>query len=332
VFRGDSYDNALAETVIGLFKTEVIRRRGPWRSMEAVEFATLEWVDWSNNRRLLEPIGNVPPADAEAHYYTDLEASALAAWLKLTSLRRSQGGSQLNPPGLTGGNPLVLFGPASCWTDYTFPGKTRHAETPRAHRRAARGAARAARCRGRPHPPLDPGWGRLRRHRSAARRPQPARLRAAALRYPGRLLRAGEAIPEPALRFVADQVGAPLAAFAAYSIRTQTRYQQLDALRAAYGFGHLTSAFRRGIGAWLLPIALATTSAAAVAVALLDEIRRRQLIVPGPSIVEELVAAAMTAAERHVARQLTTGLSRTQTAALDGLLVAKPGASTSVLA
>jgi putative transposase len=67
--RGDAYDNALAETVIGLFKTEVIRRRGPWRSLEAVEFATLEWVDWFNTRRLLEPIGYVPPAEYEARYY-----------------------------------------------------------------------------------------------------------------------------------------------------------------------------------------------------------------------------------------------------------------------
>jgi len=67
--RGDAYDNALAETVIGLFKTEVIRRRGPWRSLEAVEFATLEWVDWFNHRRLLEPIGYLPPADFEARYY-----------------------------------------------------------------------------------------------------------------------------------------------------------------------------------------------------------------------------------------------------------------------
>jgi putative transposase len=76
---GDSYDNALAETVIGLFKTEVIRRHSPWRSLEAVEFATLEWVDWFNNRRLLEPIGNIPPAEAEARYYAQLEAPALAA-------------------------------------------------------------------------------------------------------------------------------------------------------------------------------------------------------------------------------------------------------------
>jgi putative transposase len=67
--RGDSYDNALAESVIGLFKTEIIHRRGPWRSMEAVEFATLEWVDWFNTRRLLEPIGYVPPAEYEARYY-----------------------------------------------------------------------------------------------------------------------------------------------------------------------------------------------------------------------------------------------------------------------
>ena len=76
---GDSYDNALAETINGLYKAEVIHRRGPWRSFEAVEYATLEWVDWFNNRRLLEPIGNVPPAEAEARYYAQDEALALAA-------------------------------------------------------------------------------------------------------------------------------------------------------------------------------------------------------------------------------------------------------------
>ena len=75
----DSYDNALAETINGLCKTEVIRRRGPWRSLEAVEFATLEWVDWYNNRRLLEPNGNIPPAEAENRYYAEMEAAALAA-------------------------------------------------------------------------------------------------------------------------------------------------------------------------------------------------------------------------------------------------------------
>lgn len=76
---GDSYDNALAETINGLYKTEVIHRRGPWRSFEAVEFATLEWVDWFNTRRLLAPIGNIPPAEAEARYYAMLVPPAMAA-------------------------------------------------------------------------------------------------------------------------------------------------------------------------------------------------------------------------------------------------------------
>ena len=76
---GDSYDNALAETINGLYKAEVIHRRGPWRNFEAVEFATLEWVDWFNNRRLLEPIGNMPPAEAEERYYAMLDAPAMAA-------------------------------------------------------------------------------------------------------------------------------------------------------------------------------------------------------------------------------------------------------------
>ena len=78
---GDSYDNALAETIIGLFKTEVIRRRGPWRSLEDVEYATLEWVDWFNNRRLLEPIGNIPPVEVEMVYYQKLDVHAIMAGL-----------------------------------------------------------------------------------------------------------------------------------------------------------------------------------------------------------------------------------------------------------
>jgi putative transposase len=76
---GDSYDNALAESINGLYKAEVIHRRGPWRSIEAVEFATLEWVDWFNRRRLLGPIGNIPPAEAEANFYAALEQPAMAA-------------------------------------------------------------------------------------------------------------------------------------------------------------------------------------------------------------------------------------------------------------
>lgn len=76
---GDSYDNALAETINGLYKAELIHRRGPWRSFEAVEFATLTWVDWFNNRRLLESIGNIPPGEAEEHYYAMLDEPAIAA-------------------------------------------------------------------------------------------------------------------------------------------------------------------------------------------------------------------------------------------------------------
>lgn len=75
---GDSYDNALAETINGLYGAGPIHRRGPWKSFDAVEFATLEWVDWFNHRRLLEPIGNIPPAEAEAQYYAALDQPALA--------------------------------------------------------------------------------------------------------------------------------------------------------------------------------------------------------------------------------------------------------------
>ena len=84
--RGDSYDNALAETVIGLYKTELIRRRGPWKGLDEVEYATLEWVDWFNHRRLLEPIGHVPPAEFEATYHRREDPSHTTA-LKDPSLR-----------------------------------------------------------------------------------------------------------------------------------------------------------------------------------------------------------------------------------------------------
>jgi transposase InsO family protein len=75
---GDSYDNALAETINGLYKAELIHRRGPWKTREAVEIATLEWVSWFNHRRLLEPLGHVPPAEFEANYYRVLESQTAA--------------------------------------------------------------------------------------------------------------------------------------------------------------------------------------------------------------------------------------------------------------
>ena len=76
--KGDSYDNALAETINGLYKAELIHRRAPWKTKEAVELATLEWVAWFNNHRLLEPIGYIPPAEAEANYYRHLASQAAA--------------------------------------------------------------------------------------------------------------------------------------------------------------------------------------------------------------------------------------------------------------
>ena len=74
--RGDSYDNALAETINGLYKTELIHRRAPWKTKESVELATLQWVHWFNHIRLLEPIGYIPPAEAEANYYRQLAAKS----------------------------------------------------------------------------------------------------------------------------------------------------------------------------------------------------------------------------------------------------------------
>lgn len=76
---GDSYDNALAETIIGLYKTEVVEPRGPWKSFDAVEYAVAEWVEWFNNKRLLGPIGDIPPAEAEDAYWKTLEPAAIAA-------------------------------------------------------------------------------------------------------------------------------------------------------------------------------------------------------------------------------------------------------------
>ena len=157
-------------------------------------------------------------------------------------------------------------------------------------------------------------------------------LQLCALRYPGRLLRPGECIPDQALRFVAGQLGAAPEALATYAARFQTRYEQLDALREAFGFADLSPTHRRGVLEWLLPVALATTSPAAIATALMDELRRRAPIVPGPSIVEQLVAGAMVLADRHVARQLTRRLSLPQAAALDALLAHREGLIVSTLA
>lgn len=157
-------------------------------------------------------------------------------------------------------------------------------------------------------------------------------LQLCAFRYPGRLLRPGDAIPEPALGFVAEQLHLHTGALRTYAARAQTRREQLDGLREAFGFRMFAPGHGRELLAWLLPLTLATTAAPAVAAALMDELRRRRIVAPGPSLVERLVAAALVLAERHVAVQLTRTLGAEQTARLEALLRPKDDTAMSVLA
>ena len=157
-------------------------------------------------------------------------------------------------------------------------------------------------------------------------------LQLCAFRYPGRLLRPGEAIPEAAIRFVAEQLHVGADALAAYAARPQTRREQLDGLRETFGFRTFAPGHGRELLAWLLPAALATTDALAVAAVLMDELRRRRIVAPGPSVIERLVAAGLVLAERHVAARLTRGLTGAQAEALEGLLAPKDGTPMSVLA
>jgi TnpA family transposase len=149
-------------------------------------------------------------------------------------------------------------------------------------------------------------------------------LQLCAFRYPGRLLRPREAISEPALDFVAGQLRVAPGVLADYAARHQTRREQLRALRAAFGFCMFAAEDRRELLAWLVPVALASTDAAAIAATLLDELRRRKIIAPGASVIERLVATAETLAERQVADQLTRGLLPAQAKALDALLTTRP--------
>ena len=157
-------------------------------------------------------------------------------------------------------------------------------------------------------------------------------LQLCALRYPGRLLRPGELIAEAPLAFVAEQLGVDPSTLAGYAVRDATRYHQLTALRDAFGFRDLSLPIRAELQAWLLPVALATTSGADVARLLVDELRRRRVVIPGASVVERMAATAMLQAERHVAEQLTRGLDVAQRTGLDGLLELRPGTRLSQLA
>ena len=145
-------------------------------------------------------------------------------------------------------------------------------------------------------------------------------LQLCTLRYPGRLLRVGETVPPEILRFVGEQLDLDPMVLTGYSARFQTRYEHSSALQEKFGFRPFEGLARREIQKWLLPVALAMTSGANVAAALLEELRRRQVIVPGPTVIERLVAVALLNAERHVARELTRGLALEQIAQLERLL------------
>ena len=149
---------------------------------------------------------------------------------------------------------------------------------------------------------------------------------------PGRLLRPGEVLPQPALDFVAEQIHVTPGELATYAARRQTRQEQLDEQREAFGFRMYGADQAREISAWLLPVALATTDISGIAATLMDEFRRRRIVAPGPTVIERLVAAVLVSAERHVTEQLTRELSPRQTEALDSLLVSNEGAAMSVLA
>ncbi len=157
-------------------------------------------------------------------------------------------------------------------------------------------------------------------------------LQLCAFRYPGRLLRPREVIPEAALAFVADQLRVAPDALANYAARHQTRREQLRALRTTFGSRMFGPQHRRELLGWLVPVALGNTDAVATAATLMDELRRRKIIAPGASVIERLVASAATLAERQVANQLTRGLLPAQAKALDALLTTKEGTSLSGLA
>ncbi|WP_372399932.1 Tn3 family transposase [Azospirillum sp. HJ39] len=157
-------------------------------------------------------------------------------------------------------------------------------------------------------------------------------LQLCALRYPGRLIRPGELVPLEVVRFIGEQLDIAPEALADYAARAPTRYEQLDTLRAVYGFDSFTRPHHQDLSQWLVPIALTTVSGKAIAEALMAELRRRGIAAPGATVVERMVSTALLQAERHVANLLVRTLSETQRIALDTLLENHPDNHLSVLA
>lgn len=153
-----------------------------------------------------------------------------------------------------------------------------------------------------------------------------------ALRYPGRLLRPGELIPLAPLTFVGEQLGIEPQTLADYATRGPARYEQLDTLRAVFGFRQFSRPIQTDLQSWLLPVALTTTNAPVLARMLLDEFRRRRIILPGITTIERMVGKALLDAERHVGKLLTRALTATQGDQLDALLCQHDQTRTSVLA
>ena len=149
-------------------------------------------------------------------------------------------------------------------------------------------------------------------------------LQLCALRYPGRLIRPGELVPLEVVRFVGEQLDIDPDELAGYAARAPTRYDHFDVLHAVFGFRGFSQPDHRALSDWLLPIALTTVSGMVVAEALMVELRRRSIAAPGASVLERMVATALLRAERHVADQLTGGLTGSQRAGLDALLEIHP--------
>jgi hypothetical protein len=145
-------------------------------------------------------------------------------------------------------------------------------------------------------------------------------LQLCALRHPGRLIRPGELVPLEVVRFVGEQFDIDPGELAGYAARAPTRYDHFDVLQAIFGFRRFSQPDHRALSDWLLPIALTTVSGMAVAETLMMELRRQGIVAPGATVLERLVATALLRAERHVANQLTRGLTESQRNGLDTLL------------
>jgi TnpA family transposase len=157
-------------------------------------------------------------------------------------------------------------------------------------------------------------------------------LQPCALRYPGRVIRPGETVPERIVAHLCEQLDIEPGIAAAYAMRAPTRYEHLDAIRTAFGIRGFTQPDFREMSGWLLPVALATTRGEAAAEALLSELRRRGVAAPGPTVIERLVSSAMLQADRHVAQMLIADLPEARLRALDALLEVPPGGAVSTLA